>query len=446
MQAPVTRRRFHRCTDEGTRHIFSQCSTHQKAVIIVTTEIPLSAYYRFLVSLLAVVTAMAIPRVPVIRAQDTSPQVKLRAQPISVAAAFTLCRAHPAAQEQIWIRGWFVSSIMANGYVEGGLFDSRRAVPNTTYDRWDVNGNWRRYGALYVRIATQASFGPRSLTLHGRLNCTSYRFRTDRDPFPPPQLKPVYGTIQADRTGGITTWAMAGGLKLSLTVPSLSYPRNALIRVSVSIQNVSRHVVGYLIPGVSLPGVASPQAEVLDRSGRIVFPPAMPYMPPLPGPPPSLQPLQPGQTIRVSEYIVVRGARIRASQQFTPTWSLSVRRALNTLTTRPITVQLTAAPAPQITLQQTAAGPVLDVTRPPGLSGKMLRLSYADCGDTTSGPNFEYSWSWVHSGLHLTAGCSPLRAWHLRVAWLDHPVAALDYTPPQAPPTTTPAATVGRVL
>src|SRR5579875_3262583 len=80
-------------------------------------------------------------------------------RPISVSTAFSLCRAHPAAQERLWIRGWFVASIRAYRDVEGGLFSSRRAVPATPFDRWDVNGNWKRYGALYVHITTQASFG-----------------------------------------------------------------------------------------------------------------------------------------------------------------------------------------------------------------------------------------------------------------------------------------------
>jgi hypothetical protein len=188
-----------------------------------------------------------------------------------------------------------------------------------------------------------------------------------------------------------------------------------------------------------MPGVASPQAEVLNSARQIVFPPAMPFMPALPGAVASIRPLHPGAVMRVSEYIVVRGERIRASQQFSPTWSLNptVRRALNTLVTHPIIIRLTRAQAPQLTMRQTSGGPVVDVQRPAGVTGQMVWLNYADCGDSSIGPEFRYTFGWIGSGLHLTPGCSPVRSWHFRVAWLNHSVAGIDYTAPQPTPAPT---------
>lgn len=235
----------------------------------------------------------------------------------------------------------------------------------------------------------------------------------------------------------LRTWATAGGLKLTLTVPRRTYPRNALTRVSVSIQNVSRHDIGFWTPGVGPVGVTAPQPEVLDRFGELFFPPVMSAMPPLPGPAPRVEPLHPGQMVHGRDYIVVRADRIRASQRFTPKWLATVQRALNTLVTRPTIVRLISEPAPNLTLRQTTSGPVVEVTRPAGVTGRVMLLSYADCGVTGSGPGFKYSFGWVHSGLHLTPGCSPVGEWHLRVAWLNHPVAALDYAAPQPTPSTT---------
>jgi len=360
--------------------------------------------------------------------------------PIAEATAFAFCRAHPTVRRQLWVRGWFVAGVQYSTYLEGGLFASRQAVPSTPTNQWDLNGRWRQYGALYTHITTQASFGPRTLTLHGQLDCATDRFTTDRDPFPPPHLRRVYGSSQHGAAGPITTWASAGGLKLTLTVPRRSYPLNALARVSLRIQNVSHHDIGYQTPGVSLPGVASPQAQVLDRSGSILFPPAMSFMPPLPGPAPALEPLHPGQSFQSRQYIVVRGARIRAAQPFTPIWEANVRRALNMLITHPITVRLTTEPAPQLALQETPAGPVVEVIPPAGVTGRPLWLNYADCGDGSSGPTFVYSFGWVGTSLRLTPECSPIHAWHLRLAWLNHPVAALDDTVPftvVSPPRTT---------
>jgi hypothetical protein len=233
---------------------------------------------------------------------------------LRVHQAVQLCRAHPAAQYRLWVDGWFVPAIGASGYMEGGLFDSRQAVPLVTVDQWDVGGHWKRYGALYVHIGTQASFGLRSLKLHGRLDCPSFRFWTDRDPFPAPRLRPVYGTTRQRPSGSIATWVTAGGLELTLTVPRRSYPRDALAPVRLSLKNVSRHDVEYqTAPGLVV-GYTAPQPEVLDAAGHVVYPPAMPYFPALPGPAPGMVRLRPGQAMSQSQYIVVRGARIRASQ------------------------------------------------------------------------------------------------------------------------------------
>src|SRR5947209_4660320 len=357
---------------------------------------------------------------------------------LSVAAAISSCRAHPSSTVRIAVQGWFVPGVTRTGLVQGLLFDSRRAVPLVAVNRWDVNGNWKKYGALLTFITTKSSVGPRKLTLHGVLECATDRFRTDRDPFPAPGLKTVYGASRAGQAA--TTWAVAGGLKLSLTVPRRTYPRNALAQVTVNLQNVSSRVVGYRVPGVDLPGVTAPQVEVLDSSGRIVFPPAMPFMPPLFGPPATIQPLQPGQTVRANEYIVVRGARIRASEPFASTWSQVVQRPPNELVTRPIGVHLTAETPPKLVLHGPAQDPTIDVVRPQGVSGQMRVLSYADCSYSDGGPRFAYRFGWTPAGPHLLPGCTPVYAWHVRVAWPDHPVAALEYNAPQ-PATPTPAPT-----
>lgn len=370
--------------------------------------------------------------------------------PLSVHAANAFCRSHPSGREWILLRGWFVPGSGGNGFVEGGLFESRQALPLVTVNQWEVDGNWRRYGAIYVHIGTSASFGPRSITVHGLLDCATARLVTDRDPFTPPRLAVTYGAPRVGPNGAVTTWTMSGELKLTLAVPRRSYPRNALARVQVTLRNVTDHDVGYLRPGVGPIGYAAPQAEVLNAAGKIVFPPAMPYMPALPGPAPFLESLHPGGTLSESEFIVVRGARIRATQRFAPRMTSNVNRPLNTLSTRPILIRLTSEPAPKLSLHGDPTDPVLDVTRPPNVAGPMLRLSYAGCGEEPSGPVYSYTDIWITSKLRLTPGCSPLLGWYVRVAWLNHPVAALDYIPPHLSatpfptpiPTATPVPTV----
>lgn len=354
--------------------------------------------------------------------------------PLGVFGANALCHAHPAGRERIWLHGWFIMSIQASGFVEGGLFDSREALPLVTVDQWDVNGNWRRYGAIYVHIVTRASFGPRSVTVHGLLDCATARLVTDRDPFALPPLATRYGSPRVGPNGAITTWVTSGGLKLTLVVSRRSYPRNALAQVRVTLQNVTNHDVGYWHPGAGPVGYAAPQAQVLNGAGKIVFPPAMPYMPPIAGPAPFPVSLHPGGSVTVSEYIVVRGARIRATQTFMPRMTANLSLPPYVLTTRPIFIRLTSEPAPQLTLHGNPSDPILDVTRPPKVQGPMWSVRYADCGSEPPVIAYAYTGDWVRSDLHLTPGCSPVHGWYVRVAWLNHPVAALDYIPPRPSP------------
>lgn len=357
--------------------------------------------------------------------------------PLSVNAANAFCRSHPAGRERIWLHGWFIP-IAEGNFVDGGLFDSKEVLPLVTVNEWEVNGNWRRYGAVYLHIRTRTRTGPRSITVHGLLDCATARLVTDRDPFALPRLATSYGAPRVEPNGSVTTWVISGGLKLTLTVPRRSYPRNALAQVQVSLRNVTNHDVGYWLPGYDPVGYAVPQAEVLNAAGTIVFPPAMPYMPALPGPVPGLAPLHSGQSVTQSEYIVVRGARIRATQNFMPRMTSNLSLPPYVLTTRPILVRLTSEPAPKLTLRGSPTSPVLDVTRPSHVAGPMLQISYADCGFQTTGPSYSYPGGWFPAGLQLRPGCTPLGAWHVRLAWLNHPVAALDYVPPQPGPTPRP--------
>jgi hypothetical protein len=123
----------------------------------------------------------------------------------------------------------------------------------------------------------------------------------------------------------MTTSATAGGLKLTLRVTRLTYPRNALALMTVEMHNVSNHPIGYLSIPVHAPGLTVPQVEVLDSSNRIVFP-GDAVLSPLPGPAPFVAILQPGHAVTQRAYVILRGARIRASQEFTPNPRSAVSR------------------------------------------------------------------------------------------------------------------------
>lgn len=392
---------------------------------------------------LALLLAACLPGFPSGSLARGSLELPATSAPMRVSAAFSFCRLHPSARTRALIRGWFIPGIAGNGYTDGAFFDSPQAVPITTVNQWDTDGHWATYGALFTHITTRASVGPRPLTLHGWLACSTYALTTDRDPFARRPLHPIYGTRHG-QGGSVTTWATAGGLKLSLEVPRPAYPRGALAEVEMKVQNVSRHPLGYLTPpGISAPGVTAPQAEVLDGSGRMVFPPAMPDYPMWPGPPGTFVVLRPGHAITTLAYIVVGGARIRASIAFNAGRGPIPWRAPDTLRTHVVRVRLTAEPAPQLTLHVTPGSPEpeVDVSRPPGVTGQPLEISVANRPTASQPLQGTFVRDWTMTPRRIGPGCAPLRDWHLRVAWPDHPVAALDYSAPQPTPTAAPVIT-----
>jgi hypothetical protein len=355
---------------------------------------------------------------------------------LTVPEAYRLCAAHPALTEVTSLRGWFVYDALYSTYSEGVMFASRAAVPRTTVDRFATGGAWTAYRGIFTHITTRASFNARLLTLHGQLRCSSHAFTTDRDPFPAPRIKTRHGRTVHGVRGPITVWATGGGMRLSLTVPRRSYPRNALAGVTIRVQNVSTHVVTYLSPGDGLPGVSAPQVQALDRLGRVVFPPVQNEAPAIPGPASFWVLLHPGGSRTFHDLVIVRGARLRATLQFTPRAQPfdGVQYPLNALATRAITVGLTRADPPSVTVRATPSGPVADVALPPGASRSLWWVSYADCTTEVTSPKSEYTFGWQPTGPHLAPDCFPLQTWYATVGRLNHSVAVLRYVAPGATP------------
>jgi hypothetical protein len=200
-------------------------------------------------------------------------------------------------------------------------------------------------------------------------------------------------TVRAStgQPGPITTWASAGG-KLTLTVPRRSYPLNALARVSLRIQNVSHHDIGYQTPGVSLPGVASPQAQVLDRSGAF-SPRPCPSCHPCQALRPHSNPSPASRSSRASTswcggsypcrpalYADLGGERAPGAEHANHPSHHGAADDRTGTTTRP---------------SRDTGGAGGGVIPPAGVTGRPLWLNYADCGDGSSGPTFVYSFGWV---------------------------------------------------
>jgi hypothetical protein len=114
----------------------------------------------------------------------------------------------------------------------------------------------------------------------------------------------------AGATTPLQVVAQRGGLRLELTIPRGSYPRDALVRVRAIARNTTRHTIWIETPGPIAPGTYFPQVEVLNGAGLPV-PISLTNYFPYPGPPPDAGTLQPGETVGGAEDIVLRGSWVR---------------------------------------------------------------------------------------------------------------------------------------
>ncbi|MDQ2741306.1 MAG: hypothetical protein M3Z66_03275 [Chloroflexota bacterium] len=220
------------------------------------------------------------------------------------------------------------------------------------------------------------------------------------------------------------------GIELKLSLPQASYPQNALVQASVSMRNVSRHTVWLWTNGPMIPGGSWPEVDVLDSSGTVVYPPALPTYFPLPGPPPTLVAAKRGFYLHSLVYVVLRGSHLQLTLDISPGGSTTDRSTAVHLATPPLAVTLTAPDTPRITLHTPPAQ--ISVTFQPvdAVQDPLRFVGYADCGGT----NFQQDIDWSPGGRGLVPGCQPLRHWYLVAGWPGHSVATVDYTPPPSAP------------
>lgn len=247
--------------------------------------------------------------------------------------------------------------------------------------------------------------------------------------------------------------ASLDGVKLVLTLPRRTYPRGALARVTLRVENLYPNSVSLH----SRCGIGNPAVEVLDSSGATAYPP--PTAPPpidyqhvmcRSAPPPRFT--RP-QSFDVTEYVLLRGGQIRAVAAIDVLQGSGTGRTIQmaTLVTPSITVRLTRPHRPSLVLRKSRSGlyAVLRihgrrVTKDvyysdwfrcpsgdgPALAGNSFLYS-AENSDPLGAPFISgapYGWS-VYSVDRLQAGCPHPLEWHLAAAVLNQPAATLDYPP-----------------
>lgn len=225
---------------------------------------------------------------------------------------------------------------------------------------------------------------------------------------------PTHATSRELLTVSTTT----NGVQLILALDRRTYPRDALVRATVTVRNVGSHPILTRI-GDGCTGT-NPSIEVLDRRDRvldqlpaIVFERAGGCRRALG------EPFRPGQVVVTHVFAVLRGPRLRAV--------LAVGRNLQR---RDVSTSLAVHVTPMNGPTVTAVGsgePSFRIHRPPGASGSPMYAGSALCG-TASDPEttaLDLIWSAVMSPLH--SGCYQTREWHGLVGYLNYSVARVDW-------------------
>ncbi len=220
------------------------------------------------------------------------------------------------------------------------------------------------------------------------------------------------------------------GVKLTLVVPRRVYPENALVRVTVTLRNMSRQDVQILGQGMNCCFPYTLGAVVRDTSDQIVYPGDRTEQ--TLGPPLSPLTVAPRHSMSQRVFLVLRAGRVQGVGQ------VQEGSELFTVQTPVVTVRLVTERAPRVILHAPVADQLMATIRPPThMKGYLYYLGSYLCGKTYLPAGLPYSEPFDLS-LHskLTADCSysamPVTSWYVLAGWLNHPVVAIDYTRPSS--------------
>jgi hypothetical protein len=209
----------------------------------------------------------------------------------------------------------------------------------------------------------------------------------------------------------------ADGLRLTLMLPQRMFPRNALVRATVRIQNAGQRTVFTRIGD----GCTStnPFVEVFDRHGQLMDQgPSIAFG--NPGCKHVLaQSFSPGRVVVRHVFAVLHGPYLRAV--------LTVGKSLHGEDVgAKLAARLIAGAAPRVTVGQTAE-PFVTVRRPLGANGPLYYSGSALCGTATDPQTTQSNliWSPVSSRFH--SGCLQTREWHGLAGYLNYPVVSIDW-------------------
>jgi len=224
--------------------------------------------------------------------------------------------------------------------------------------------------------------------------------------------------------------AVSHGVKLTLVVPRRVYPRNALVRVVVTMRNLSRQDVQILGQGSYCCFPYTLGAVVRDMSDQIVYPGDR--IESTLGPPLSPLTVAPRHSMSQRVYLVLRAGRVQGVGQ------VQEGADIVTVVTPVVTIRLVTERAPRVILHAPVTDQLTATIRPPThMKGYLYSLGSFLCGKTYLPAGLPLAGQFQLS-LHskLTADCSytgtPVTSWYALAGWLNHPVVAIAYIRPSS--------------
>lgn len=248
-----------------------------------------------------------------------------------------------------------------------------------------------------------------------------------------PRSASLARAVPGNGATGESVHVVGHGVRLSLTVPRRKYPRDALVRVTVQVRNISRHTVA-IAPTICGPGYTS--VAVTSPHGQVVYPPAVPSALPSCGSADGLPlRLNPGQGLREKVFAILRGDRVSAVAHV----RVNRRSAtVKSITAGPITLTLTHGRPPHVRVRITPRwgmeADVKPVDSSQSGSPYYIESSLCPSGNGRTGPlgmgggmvNWTRAPRPEQGEFRFLAGCTDPMAWSLVVGWLDQPVVQVD--------------------
>lgn len=241
---------------------------------------------------------------------------------------------------------------------------------------------------------------------------------------------PVSGVTAGGRpVTGFSSTTVSNDIALTVTVVRRSYPRNALVPVTLRAQNVSGHTI--YVMHFAYCTAPSLSAEVDDRRGNPVYPPPASTWIRLPCPL-SLRTdaLAAGHALVRRDFVILRANRIVPDVLLRGPFGSN--QNLIGVTGSPLSLALTSAASPRITLH---SSPPVGATIQQTSGGSVGPPYYTESGECPQGNRFlawsDATWHAVSasaSGRYVVhPHCRNASNWSLVVGWPNQPVASIHF-------------------